>query len=106
MNSNEKMTSEREASILERAINEYGWELQMVVAIEEMSELQKALCKVLRLHGSANHDERKKACDSILEEMADVSIMLNQLALVFGDCTEWEIAKLERLDNRLRECHE
>ena len=39
---------------------------------------------------------------AVLEEMADVQIMLNQLALIYGDCTEWEIKKLERLEARLR----
>ena len=40
----------------------------------------------------------KEAIPNILEEMADVSIMLNQLSLIFGDCNEQEIAKLERLE--------
>lgn len=101
MNSNEKMTSEREASILERAIETWGAKLQIVVAIEEMSELQKALCKCLRLNGHEDSLSRAKVQANVLEEMADVGIMLNQLALIFGDCTEQEIAKLERLEGRL-----
>jgi len=35
------------------------------------------------------------------EERADVSIMLNQLDLIFGDNVEKEIEKLERLEKRV-----
>ncbi len=84
-----EMTQEREATILEGAIKKFGPGHQVIVAIEELSELQKELTKWLR--GKCNHD-------GLLEEMADVSIMLNQLELIFGDPTEQEIAKLERLE--------
>lgn len=88
------MNQEREAAILEAAIEVFGAEAQTDVAIEEMAELTKALIKY-----------RRCACDAarnaILEEMADVGIMLNQLAMIYGDPTEWEIAKLERLERRL-----
>ena len=42
------MTQEREAKILEGAIEKWGVTAQVVVAIEELSELQKELCKFLR----------------------------------------------------------
>ena len=87
------MTQEREAKILEGAIEKWGATAKVVVAIEELSELQKELCKFLR-YGS---------CDALTmhDEMADVSIMLNQLSLIFGDPTDREIAKLERLEGRV-----
>lgn len=87
------MTQEREAKILEGAIEKWGATAQVVVAIEELSELQKELCKFLR-YG---------ICGALTmhDEMADVSIMLNQLSLIFGDPTELEIAKLERLEGRV-----
>ena len=59
--------------LYEKLINEYG-DLQVVVAIEELGELQKELCKSLR--GKDNKDK-------IIEEMADVYIMLDQLKLIF-----------------------
>lgn len=55
--------------------NYYGKDSQMLIAIEEMSELTKELCKNKR--GS----ERKK---EITEEIADVKIMLVQLTALFG----------------------
>ena len=91
-----EMTQKREARILESAIEKYGPELQVIVAIEECSELQKALTKWLR--GAKTPDRRAVLLQDIREEMADVSIMLNQLALIFGDANDEEIAKLERLE--------
>lgn len=84
-----EMTQEREIAILEGAIKKFGYRSQVIVAIEELSELQKELTKWLRSKGTT---------DGLMEEMADVSIMLNQLQLIFGDPTEQEITKLERLE--------
>lgn len=84
-----ELTQEREAAILEGAIKKFGLRNQVIAAIEELSELQKELTKWLR--GKGNYE-------GLMEEMADVSIMFNQLCLIFGDPAEREIAKLERLE--------
>ena len=55
-----------ERQILGRAISFYGSEIQRVIAIEELSELQKELCKSLRTGADRPH---------IAEEIADVQIM-------------------------------
>lgn len=69
----------------------------MLMAIEEMSELTKELCKTFRCeHGMSN-------LGSIMEEIADCKIMLRQIELIFGDAGAWERVKLERLDRRLKE---
>lgn len=65
-----EMTQEREIAILEGAIKQFGVREQVIVAIEELAELQKELTKWLRCKGSHG---------GLMEEMADVSIMLNQL---------------------------
>lgn len=52
-----------ESEVLRRALCTYGSVLQIVVTMEEMSELQKELCKNLRGRGSIEH---------IAEEIADV----------------------------------
>lgn len=102
MKEKKEMTQEREADILERAVINFGFTPQIIVAIEEMAELQKALTKHLRNEGDFYIEGKRKAHISpILEEMADVYIMLNQLSLIFGDPTEQEIAKLERLEATL-----
>ena len=50
----------------------------------------------IRAKGDADTEEQK-IVGNIREEMADVSIMVNQLALIFGDANEEELSKLERL---------
>lgn len=82
--------------VLQAAIEKYGAEAQVVVALEEMAELQQALTKFLR----GNPDQK-----NINEEMADVSIMLEQLKLIFNNraaVTHWEHKKLTRLESRLK----
>ena len=100
MNEEMKMTQEREGRILEAAIDTWGSEMQIVVAIEEMSELTKALTKYIRANNLAA-DDIVWIATNIREEMADVGIMLNQLCLIFGDPTEEEILKLLRLEQRI-----
>ena len=81
--------------VYNKAIETYGKEHQCMVAIEEMAELQKELCKNFR--GRDNKLE-------IAEEIADVRIMLEQLTLIF-DCRvnvyDFWNNKLERLERRL-----
>ena len=62
--------------VYQEAIQQYGKESQIDVAIEEMAELTQAL-----LH------ERRGRSANIAEEIADVRIMLRQLELIFS-CTE------------------
>ena len=95
-----EMTQEREGAILQAAIDTYGCESQTDMMIEEMSELTKALLKARRagFHGGLIYDALR--CD-IVEEMADVYIMLNQMCMIYGDPTDVEIKKLERLESRI-----
>lgn len=83
---------------LERAIETYGKDMQLNVAIEEFSELIKEICKNKR--GADNRDE-------IIEEMADCYIVMEQVMIIFGirrcEIDNWENLKLERLKERLEE---
>ena len=93
------MTAEERRALLDRAITAYGAPAQMDMAVEEMAELTKALCKVKRVSCAA---EAKAALENAVEEMADVQIMLDQLRILFGRSTaEAEEYKLERLKKRL-----
>lgn len=70
-------------------------EKQFIVAIEELSELQKELCKMLRNKG-------KK--ENIIEEVADVTIMLEQIKFFFNIDDEVDKIideKIERTKGRL-----
>lgn len=83
-------------NVLEKAIEVYGADLQKQVAIEEMAELTKEICKDFRGKGNREH---------ILEEIADVKIMLSQLLIMYDikvyELNDVMISKLERLEKRL-----
>lgn len=84
-----------ESQILRDALAVYGDKNQKIVAIEEMAELQKELCKTLRLAGNHNH---------LAEEIADVQIMLEQMIMLYdcrADVVHWRREKLERLKERM-----
>lgn len=83
--------------VIAEAIQTYGEEMQILVAIEELSELQKALTKWLRYRSA-------EALENISEEMADVVICLKELELMFDNRQkriDWMAAKISRLKNRL-----
>ena len=52
-----EMTQEREAAILDGAIKKFGYRHQVIVAVEELSELQKELTKWLRGSRCVHHAE-------------------------------------------------
>ena len=84
-----------ESQVLRRALDTYGSMLQIVMVFEEMSELQKELCKYLR---------GKYAPANIAEEIADVEIMLEQMKMLFccaEDVRDVRRRKVERLKERL-----
>lgn len=93
------MGEEERIALLTRAIRTYGEPAQIDMAIEEMAELTKALCKVKRATPGAT---TTAAVSNVIEEIADVQIMLDQLRLIFARSTdEVEEDKLRRLLGRL-----
>ena len=81
-------------------IDHYGAEKQRMVAIEEMAELTKALCKIDR---SQTAPELCKAIKHAQEEIADVEIMLMQLKLMHGEkeIDKIVLRKIERQKERM-----
>ena len=90
------MTKELMKMIHKSAIEEYGMDNQVIVTIEELSELQKELTKILRDEGSISR---------LIEEMADVEIMLSQVKEMFKlkdeDLEKMKVRKTARLLDRL-----
>lgn len=83
--------------ICNEAVEKYGHTLQLVVAIEEMAELTKELCKSIR-----TSIENRIA--GVTEETADVEIMLEQLKIIYGNRAEVDDMrdqKLQRLQRRI-----
>ena len=78
-----------------KIVDTYGKQ-QVVIAIEELSELQKELCKALRF---------KVNLQNIVEEIADVEIMLEQMKIYFeikeDEIEEMKKIKIERAKERL-----
>lgn len=83
---------------IKRIINFYGEEAQKDVAVEEMAELTKELMKERR--GAYNKD-------AILEEIADVTLMLHQLLIIYNftkeDVKRIIDEKVERQIKRVKE---
>lgn len=74
--------------ILIKAIEKHGRLNQTVQAIQELGELIVALTKGDLV--------------AILEEMADVEVMLSQLKYIYGDIDKIKQAKINRLEERMK----
>lgn len=94
--------------INKETMNRYGIERQSLVAMEELSELQKAISKLVR-----NPEEKTKPLEfkglrnNLIEEMADVLICMDQLIEYYQierhEIQELIQAKQERQAKRLEE---
>ena len=85
-------------STLLQAITQFGIETQALVAVEEMTELQKEILKYFN---------RKEANRNLIkEELVDVLITLRQLFLIFNytekELNEMAERKLKRLETKLK----
>lgn len=87
------MTHDERVDIMCSAVDTYGNGKQISKAIEELSELIRALARC---------NDR----DNIDEEIADVQIMIHQLVYIFDNSDQvkdWMDRKLERLKKRMEE---
>lgn len=92
--------------VLRLAVSVYKKEAQIDMAIEEMSELTKALLKYRRAEHATADCDREKLRQDILEEIADVIIMLTQLIMIYGgrEVVQQDInEKVDRLARRLNQ---
>lgn len=96
------MTKEQEA-VLKRALDYYGIDNQLTKAVEEMAELTKEICKLKIAGQNFNGADLIRAKQNLLEEKADVYIMLMQLDLYFGESLAYIDAKIARLKERMDE---
>lgn len=91
-----KITYEQRVQTYTNALIHFGKANQLVIALEELSECQKEICKTMR--GDSN-------LDHLAEEIADATIMLEQVRLIFGlndlVCEKMD-EKVKRLDDRLK----
>lgn len=90
--------------VLEKAISKYGNRAQVDMAIEEMSELTKALLKCRRGCPSETVNDLQRMGENIIEEAADVLITVAQVIMMYDYDNEIQAAvdlKVNRLRDRL-----
>lgn len=68
-----------ELTKVQQIADTYGYEAQREMLIEECAELIQAVQKLKRADDSGEAERIDKATSAYLEEMADVSIMLEQM---------------------------
>ena len=81
--------------VYDKALEHYGWDTQAIIAVEELSEAQKEICKFFRCEGNMEH---------MAEEVADAFIMLEQVERIFhikDKVTEYMAAKIDRLSAKI-----
>lgn len=79
-------------------LDEWGYDAQSLMCIEEMSELTKALCKYKRFNKEQSSPEIKQ---NILEEIADVLNTAEQMKYYFGE-EEVEKIRREKIERALK----
>lgn len=93
--SGNEIPMEERQKIYSKAIEVWGRDLQMVVAVEELSECQKEICKMIRGNENTLH---------LAEEIADAAVMLEQITLMFDirqEVCSYMDAKIKRLAERV-----
>lgn len=83
------MTEVNEEKLYKRALRVWGKEPQMLQVIEEMSELTKEILK--------NVNRKKDNVAEIIEEAADVEIMLGQLKCCYDIADKIKAYKAEKM---------
>lgn len=99
---NTKKPVDSRTSLYKKAVWKFGMKSQILMAIEEMSELTKALLKFLR-NVDFNQGDGKAILDNIDEERADVTIMLGQLDVIFSNNSKMMEKKLAHLKKIVEE---
>lgn len=71
---------------IQKIADAYGYDAQSRQCIEEMAELTQAINKLWRSRGKGQSTEKcESMCmDNVVEEIADVQIMLWQMAYLLG----------------------
>ena len=117
---NDGLSLDKVEAMTKKIVDTYGPRSQVVKAMEELGELVQALAKMFKhvgviagkpnplknYHKQELREELDRARDAVIEEIADVTVMLNQLVYIF-DCED-EVrdvfeGKLRRTFNKILE---
>ena len=92
--------TQTEKDLYERNIQYHGIEQETTIAMEECSELIKAISKCKR-YGCID-----KYRENLIEEIADVLIIINELQLIYdisdNDIENIKNTKMDRMDYRIK----
>ena len=92
--------TQTEKDLYERNIQYHGIEQETTIAMEECSELIQAISKCKR-YGCVD-----KYRDNLIEEIADVLIIINELQLIYyisdNDIENIKKYKIDRMDYRIK----
>ena len=92
--------TQTEKDLYERNIQYHGIEQETTIAMEECSELIQAISKCKR-YGCVD-----KYRDNLIEEIADVLIIINELQLIYdisdNDIESIKKYKIDRMDYRIK----
>lgn len=100
-----------EDTLIHKIADKYGYEMQSRQCIEEMAELTQAINKEWRtqreiksINSIDNYSELIEARNHMIEEIADVQIMLWQMAYLLGveDTGEVQNMILEKLHRQIK----
>ena len=94
MDKNQIEQQGKNTKLLEDLINSHGVINQMLKAIEELSELSRAISRLL-ITGN------EKDSENVYEEIADVLIMLQQLMIIHPKWENQYYSKLKKLGLKL-----
>lgn len=76
-------------------IDHYGTKKQQDIAIEELAELQKAIIKYRR-------EPSDKTKEAVVEEIADVQVMLEQLKMIFSCRSKTDEIMDAKIDRQIK----
>lgn len=92
--------AENDDEVLRGIIEVFGANNQIIKAVEELGELSQALCKYI------TSGSNEAIIDHIAEEWTDVSIMIEQLRIIFDEkevfheqAPAYRKAKIQRIKN-------
>lgn len=91
-----RISYDERVQIYRQAIDTWGAENQEKMAVEEMSELTKEICK---------HWRGRDNLEAVADEIADVTIMLEQLRLIYNlndSVSRHMDTKILRLQDRIQ----
>lgn len=91
--------------IIQNAVRRFGEFHQIDRALEEMGELIVALQKFRRAMDdgrSFNRGTNDPIVQNVVEEIADVKVVMKSLNIIFGGTDKIEMYKIKRLDERMK----